>query len=178
MEQEIHIEGKTFEIYLRDAEIQQRVEEIARQINSDYEGREPLFIGILNGAFLFTAALIQKINLPCKMAFMRLSSYEGTSSSGKVNTVLGLSQSIQGKDVIILEDIVDTGLTLVKLREMLEAEQPASVRICALLVKPEKHQVPVNVDYTGFVIPDKFVVGYGLDLNEYGRNLPHIYQLK
>jgi len=178
MEKEIHIEGKTFEIYLEDKQIQERVNAIAAQINHDYAGKEPFFIGVLNGAFLFTAAIIQKINVPCKMAFIRVSSYDGTQSSGQVTSVLGLTQTVKDKDVILLEDIVDTGLTLQRLRETLEKQQPSSIKVCTLLVKPEKHQVPVQIDYSGFTIPDKFVVGYGLDLNEYGRNLPHIYQLK
>ena len=174
----VQVLDKSFVPFLDAETIDASIATLAAHIKADYGDKTPLFIAILNGSFMFSSDLFKKLDFPAEICFIKLASYKGTKSSGHVITAIGLDTVIKDRHVIILEDIVDTGLTLVKLREMLEAEQPASVRICALLVKPEKHQVPVNVDYTGFVIPDKFVVGYGLDLNEYGRNLPHIYQLK
>lgn len=174
----ISIGNRKFSIYIEAAQIQTRIKELAEVMNTDYAQKKPLIISVLNGAFMFTADLLRSLDLPCNLTFIRLSSYQGTDTTGMVKTIMGLNESLQNRDVILVEDIVDTGITLQKLLEQIQQEKPASLRICALLVKPDKHQVPVKVDYAGFTIPDNFVVGYGLDLDGQGRNLPHIYQLK
>lgn len=176
--QEISIGERVFRIYLDESQIQARIRELAAEIQEQYTHTELAIVSVLNGAFMFTADLLRKLDIPCNLNFIRVSSYSGTETTGKVKTVMGLGDNLSGKHILLIEDIVDTGITLQELIQQLQAEQPASIRVCALLVKPEKHQAPVNVHYAGFVIPDAFVVGYGLDLDGQGRNLPHIYQLK
>lgn len=174
----ISIGNREFNIYIESTHIQARINELAEVISADYAQKEPLVISVLNGAFMFTADLLRSLDLNCNLTFIRLSSYQGTDTTGLVKTIMGLNERLENRDIILVEDIVDTGITLQKLLEQILNEKPASLRVCALLVKPDKHQVPVNVDYIGFTIPDNFVVGYGLDLDGQGRNLPHIYQLK
>lgn len=156
-------------------EIQKKVVEIARKIENDYMGKEPVFIGILNGCFPFLSDLIRYINLECSIDFMRLRSYgAATETSGVVEITADLTMPIIGRDVIVVEDIVDTGLTIAYLLENLKTRRPKSLKICALLDKPARRLIQVNIDYTGFTIPDQFVVGYGLDFDEKYRNLPFI----
>ncbi len=176
--QEISFGERVFRIYLDETQIQTRIRELAAEIQEQYRNTELVIVSVLNGAFMFTADLLRKLDIPCNLNFIRVSSYSGTETTGQVKTVMGLGDNMAGKHILLIEDIVDTGITLKELLRQLQVEEPASIRVCALLVKPEKHQVPVNVDYPGFVIPDAFVVGYGLDLDGQGRNLPHIYQLK
>lgn len=178
MKNNIEIAGKQFEIYISDEEIQNRIKQTANAINADYKGKTPLFISVLNGAFMFTSDLLKQIDLPCEVHFVKLSSYEGTSSTGDVKQLVGLNVDIKNREVIILEDIVDTGLTMSMLLKQIQALEPNSVAICSLLVKPEALQEKVAVTYCCFEIPEKFVIGYGLDLDGLGRNLPHIYQIK
>ena len=162
-------------VLFTEEELKQRVKEIARRIDADYAGKEPLLISVLRGSFVFMADLVREITLPCTVDFMAVSSYGGgTTSSGQVKIVKDLSEQIEGKDVLVVEDILDSGNTLSYLLKLLEARHPASIRLCTLLDKPERRTKPVAVQYTGFTIPDEFVVGYGLDYDEKYRNLPYI----
>ncbi len=166
-------------VLFTEEELKQRVKEIARRIDADYAGKEPLLISVLRGSFVFMADLVREITLPCTVDFMAVSSYGGgTTSSGQVKIVKDLSEQIEGKDVLVVEDILDSGNTLSYLLKLLEARHPASIRLCTLLDKPERRTKPVAVQYTGFTIPDEFVVGYGLDYDEKYRNLPYIGILK
>jgi hypoxanthine phosphoribosyltransferase len=174
---QVTIEDKTFGIYLSEQEIQHAVQRIANEINVSYADKKLVFISVLNGAFMFTADLLKKVHVPCELSFIKLSSYSGTHSTGNVKELVGLNEDLQGKDVIVLEDIIDTGLTMKSILDQLNTKQPASIRIATLLFKPDSLKVPINADYICFSIPEKFVVGYGLDLNGFGRNLPDIYQL-
>src|SRR6478735_12343510 len=173
----IKVLDKTFDIYLPEAQLQEKIKGIADQINRDYEGKRPLFIAILNGSFMFAADLFKKLTIDAEICFIKLASYKGTKSSGHVITAIGLDIDIIGREVIILEDIVDTGKTLSHFIPQLQHQQPASIKICALLHKPEATRFPITIDYLGFTIPDKFVVGYGLDYDGFGRNIPAIYRL-
>ena len=173
----IKVHEKSFETYLSDATIQQRVSEIAAAINKDYAGKKPLFICILNGSFMFAADLFKQLILEAELCFIKLASYKGMKSSGKVITSIGLEEDLFGKDVIIVEDIVDTGKTLHRFLPKLVHQQPKSLKIVTLLHKSEATEYPLVLDYVGFVIPNKFVVGYGLDYDGLGRNLREIYQL-
>lgn len=166
-------------ILLGEAEIRKRVEELGTAISRDYAGQEPVVIGILKGAMIFMADLVRVMDIPARLDFMVVSSYGTTSkSSGVVRILKDLEQSVEGRHLLIVEDIVDSGLTLNYLAANLKSRGPASLKICALLDKPDRRQVEVNLDYNGFVIPDEFVVGYGLDYNEKYRNLRDILVLK
>ena len=166
-------------VLFSEEELKNRVAEIAAQIDKDYAGKEPVLISVLRGSFVFMADLVRQIHVPCTVDFMAVSSYgAGTSSSGQVKIVKDLSETIEGKDVIVVEDILDSGNTLSYLLKLLEARRPASIRLCTLLDKPERRTKPVEVQYSGFTIPDEFVVGYGLDYDERYRNLPYIGVLK
>jgi hypoxanthine phosphoribosyltransferase len=173
----INVHDKTFETYLSDEIIQQRVKELAADINRDYSGKKPLFIAILNGSFMFAADLFKHLNIEAELCFIKLASYKGMKSSGKVVTSIGLEEDIFDKDVIIVEDIVDTGKTLHRFLPKLVHQQPRSLKIVTLLHKADATEYPLVLDYVGFSIPDKFVVGYGLDYDGLGRNLREIYQL-
>ena len=174
----IQVLDKTFEPYLKEAAIQEKITELAGQLNQDYAGKRPLFLSVLNGAFLFTADLFKQITIEAEVSFIKLASYKGTSSTGNVITAIGLDINVKDRHIIILEDIIDTGKTLHHYLPQLESMQPASVKIAVLLNKKEALQYPVQVDYTCFDIPNKFVVGYGLDYDGLGRNRRDIYQLK
>lgn len=174
---QVIIEDKTFGIYIQDHDIQQAIQTIANEMNVFYADKKPIFISVLNGAFMFTADLLKKIEVPCELSFIKLSSYSGTNSTGTVKEIVGLQEEIAGRDVIVIEDIIDTGITMQKIISQLDLKNPASIRIATLLLKPDSVKVPINPDFVCFSIPDKFVVGYGLDLNGIGRNLPDIYQL-
>ena len=166
-------------VLFSEEQLQTRVAEIAAQIDRDYEGKEPILVSVLRGSFVFMADLVRRITLPCTVDFMAVSSYgSGTTSSGQVKIVKDLSEQIEGKDVLVVEDILDSGNTLSYLLKLLEARHPASIRLCTLLDKPERRTKPVAVQYSGFTIPDEFVVGYGLDYDEKYRNLPYIGILK
>jgi hypoxanthine phosphoribosyltransferase len=159
--------------------IKRRVRELAEQISGDYKGKELVIVGVLNGAFIFMADLIRGLDVPCSVDFVRLASYGcGSVSSGEVQITKDLETSIAGRDVLIVEDIVDTGLTLSRLVEVLRERRPASLRVCAFLDKRERRRVPFVADYVGFFIPDRFVVGYGLDYNEKFRFLPDVCVLE
>jgi hypoxanthine phosphoribosyltransferase len=173
----IKVHDKQFETYLSDEIIQRRVKEIAEQINTDYAGKRPLFIAILNGSFMFASDLFKNLSLDAELCFIKLASYKGMKSSGKVVSTIGLEEDIFGRDVIIVEDIVDTGRTLHHFLPKLLHMQPKSLKIATLLHKPEATEFELKLDYTGFSIPNKFVVGYGLDYSGLGRNLKEICQL-
>lgn len=173
----IKVHDKQFEPYLTAEEIAQRIKMIAQQINEDYAGKKPLFIAILNGSFMFASDLFKEIHIDAEICFIKLASYKGTKSSGHVITAIGLDMDIIGRDVIIVEDIVDTGKTLNEFLPQIHHQQPASVSIAALLHKPEATVYPLKIDYLGFTIPNKFVLGYGLDYDGLGRNIREIYRL-
>jgi len=173
----IKVYDKSFEPYLSAAEIDEKVQAIAQQINEEYADKRPLFIAILNGSFMFASDLFKYVNIPAEICFIKLASYKGTKSSGQVVTAIGLDIDINKRHVIIVEDIIDTGKTLSHFLPSLNHQQPASMKICALLHKAEATVYPIFPDMIGFVIPDRFVLGYGLDFDGLGRNIPEIYQL-
>jgi len=168
---------KTFKPYLTQSNIAEAIERIANQINQDYNEKNPLFLAILNGSFIFASDLFKKINIPAEISFIKLASYQGTKSTGNVITAIGLETDLFDRNVIVLEDIIDTGKTLSAFLPQLEHQQPKSLKVCTLLHKKEATKYPITIDYLGFEIPDLFVVGYGLDYNGYGRNLDQIMQI-
>lgn len=169
--------NKEFRPFLHAEEINKRVKQIAHELNDDYENKNPLFLGILNGAFMFASDLFKHLTIECSITFVKLVSYEGTTSTGKVLTAIGLEENINGRDIVIIEDIVDTGNTMNAFLRSLEGKKPNSIKICTLLQKPEALLHDIKVDYVGFDIPDKFVIGYGLDYDGLGRNIPAIYKI-
>jgi len=173
----IKVHDKSFETYLSEETILQRVKELAVDINKDYAGKRPLLIAILNGSFMFASDLFKQLTIEAELCFIKIASYKGMKSSGKVITSIGLEEDIYNKDVLIVEDIVDTGKTLHRFLPKLNHQQPRSLKIVTLLHKPEATEFPLTLNYIGFVIPNKFVVGYGLDYDGLGRNLKEIYQL-
>ena len=173
----IQIHDKHFEVFINKALIERRIVELASKINQDYQGKRPLFLAILNGSFMFAAELMKSVNLACEITFLRVSSYQATESSGKVHEILGLLENIENRDVIVVEDIVDTGLTMVEIKQQLLAQNPASLSIITLFQKPEALKQPIDIQYIGFEIENKFVVGYGLDYDGLGRNLSDLYVL-
>jgi hypoxanthine phosphoribosyltransferase len=173
----IKVHDKYFETFLSEQTIQEKIREIARSIDADYKDKRPLFIAILNGSFMFAADLFKHLTIDAEICFIKLASYKGVRSTGHVVTAIGLDQDLFNRDVVIVEDIVDTGKTLHVFLPQLEHQQPRSLKIAALLHKPEATHFSINIDYTGFRIPNKFVVGYGLDYDGLGRNLREIYQL-
>ena len=166
-----------FKPFLPKEKIVGRVAELGKQISTDYKGKKPVFISILNGAFVFLADLVRACDLTCEITFIKLSSYEGAKSTGKVTTLIGMDLDLKGRDVIVVEDIIDTGETLFQFLKELKKTEPSSVKLASLLIKPEALQHEIQIDYKGFDIPNKFVIGYGLDYNGEGRNLESIYQL-
>jgi hypoxanthine phosphoribosyltransferase len=173
----IVVNGKRFEPYLPADEIQERILSLATAINSDYAGKRPLFIAILNGSFMFASDLFKGLTIDAEICFIKLASYKGTRSTGNVITSIGLDEPLYNRHVVIIEDIVDTGNTLSKFLPQLYNQQPASLKIAALLHKPEALIYPIAIDYLGFNVPDKFLLGFGLDFDGLGRNLAAIYQL-
>lgn len=173
----IRVHDKSFEPYLTAEQVQETVKRLAGELSRDYEGKKPLFIAVLNGAFMFAADLFKHLAIEAEVSFIKLASYKGTKSSGRVLTAIGLDHDIYQRHVVILEDIVDTGKTLTEFMPQLTHQHPASIKICALLHKPEATVNPLKIDYLGFTIPNKFVVGYGLDYDGLGRNIPEIYKL-
>lgn len=175
--QTIRVHDKLFKPYISAGQISAAVKKLAAQIDADYAEKKPLFIAILNGSFIFAADLFKALSIPAEICFIKLASYKGTKSTGQVITSIGLDTELFDRDVIILEDIIDTGNTLNQFLPQLEHQQPKSLKICALLHKKEATVFPIQIDYLGFEIPDRFVVGYGLDYDGYGRNIGEIYQL-
>lgn len=173
----IHLHNKAFEPYLPEALIQEKVKVLAATLDKDYAGKKPLFIAILNGSFMFAADLFKYLTIEAEICFIKLASYKGTKSTGKVITAIGLDAEIHDRHVIILEDIIDTGKTMNEFLPQLFNQQPASLKVAILLHKPEATAYNVPIDYCCFSIPNKFVLGYGLDYDGYGRNIKEIYQI-
>lgn len=174
----IKIHDKEFKVSIPSEEILKEVKRVAYEINRDYAGKRPILLCVLNGSFMFAADLMKNLNIECEITFVRLSSYQGTNTTGVVREVIGLSESITDRDVIIVEDIVDTGYTMQNMLETLGTREPASIEIASLFVKPARLKVPVDVKYSAFTIPDRFIVGFGLDYDGLGRNLPDIYDVE
>lgn len=170
--------GLTFEPYIRREQIDKRIKEIAGTISAECEGKNPLFLCVLNGAFPFAADLFRAVDFDAEISFIRLKSYEGMGSTGVVKEVIGLNEDIKGRTVIVVEDIVDTGNTIVRLLETLREKEPADIKVATLLFKPDALKVDVKPDYVGFAIPSKFIIGFGLDIDGLARNLDDIYVLK
>ena len=173
----IKVKDKEFAVSITAETLQREVKRVADEINRDYAGREPVFLAVLNGAFIFAADLLREVTLPCEISFVKLASYQGVNSTGQIREVIGLNIDITNRPVIIVEDIVDTGLTMAYMIETLKNQKPASIDVCALLVKPEKLQVQLDVRYCALQIPNDFIVGYGLDYDGFGRNTKDIYTL-
>jgi len=173
----VKVHDKTFDTFLSEETILNRIKEMASEINRDYAGKKPFFIAILNGSFMFASDLFKQLNIDAELCFIKLASYKGMKSSGNVVTSIGLDEDLYGKDVVIVEDIVDTGKTLHNFLPRLLHQQPRSLKIATLLHKSAATQFHMTLDYIGFDIPDKFVVGYGLDYDGLGRNFKEIYQL-
>ncbi len=173
----IKVLDKSFVPFIPETTIQQKIKELAAQLNKDYEGKKPLFISILNGSFIFSADLFKELTIEAEICFIKLASYKGTHSTGHVITSIGLDADLNNRHVVILEDIIDTGKTLHEFLPQLRNQQPASLKIAVLLFKPDAIKYPVTIDYCCFSIPNKFVLGYGLDYDGLGRNIREIYQL-
>ncbi|MBX3238508.1 MAG: hypoxanthine phosphoribosyltransferase [Chitinophagaceae bacterium] len=171
------VHDKLFQPFISKEDIQNKIKEIARRLEQDYAGKHPLFIAILNGSFMFASDLFKELDIPAEICFIKLASYKGTKSTGHIITSIGLDAEIFDRHVVIIEDIIDTGKTMNEFLPQLRHQQPLSLKICALLYKPDANRFPVPIDYLGFSIPDKFVVGYGLDYDGYGRNIGEIYQV-
>ena len=175
---EINVKNKIFKIFIPETEISAIIHSMAKDIN-EIRVKNPLFIAVLNGSFLFASDIMRKITIPnSEISFIKLSSYSGTSSTGKVNELIGFGEDITGRNIVILEDIIDTGITLEKIIELLKEKNVANIKIATLLFKPKAYTKDINIDFIGKSIENDFVVGYGLDYDEIGRNLPHIYKLK
>jgi hypoxanthine phosphoribosyltransferase len=174
---QIQLFGKNFIPFIAEDQIQQRVYEMAEQLNKDLKNERPLFIAILNGSFIFAADIFKHLTIEAEISFIKLASYKGTKSSGNVITSIGLDADLYNRTVVILEDIVDTGKTLSEFLPQINHQQPRKLLIAALLIKPSAIKYPVKIDYLGFSVPDKFLLGYGLDYDGLGRNLKAIYQL-
>ena len=173
----IQVLDKKFQPYLKAEIIKEQVNKLASELNADYAGKKPLFIAILNGSFMFASDLFKELTIEAEICFIKLASYKGTKSTGNVITSIGLDENLKGRHIIIIEDIVDTGKTLHEFLPQLMNQQPASLKIAALLHKPEALIFPLAIDYLGFNVPNKFLLGYGLDYDGLGRNLKEIYQL-
>ena len=173
----VKIKDLTFKTFIPESEIQQRVKAVAEKINKDLDGKNPLLLAVLNGSFVFAADLIRNITIPCEISFVKLASYQGTTSTGKIKEVIGLNEDLTGRTVVIVEDIVDTGFSMKRMIETLGTRHPESIHICSLLVKPDKLQVPLDIEYAAIEIPNDFIVGYGLDYDQQGRQLRDIYTI-
>ena len=171
----VKLKDKVFEISISEAEILQRIKVVAEKISKDMEGKNPLLLAVLNGSFIFAADLMRMLTIPCEMSFVKLASYQGTTSTGVIKEVFGINEDISGRTVIIVEDIVESGLTIKRMIETLGTRNPESIHICTLLLKPERLTVPLNIEYVAMEIPNDFIVGYGLDYSQQGRNLRDIY---
>jgi hypoxanthine phosphoribosyltransferase len=171
------IHDREFEVYITNAEIRSVISDMAKRINEDLAGKDVIFLGILNGAFMFASDLFREIRLNCQITFLKLASYAGTSSTGTVKRLIGINEDIHNKTVVILEDIVDTGVTLDNIIKQLKGYEPAEIRVATMLFKPESYTKDLKLDYVGIEIPSDFVLGYGLDYQGYGRNLADLYRV-
>ena len=173
----ITVKDKTFEVSMTEAQIKARVKELAQEISRDMEGKNPLLLAVLNGAFIFTADLMREMTIPCEVSFVKLASYQGTTSTGTIHEVLGINENLAGRHIIIVEDIVESGLTIKRMVEQLGTRGPASVSICTLFFKPERLKEDLHLDYVAFKIPNDFILGYGLDYDQQARGLKDLYTL-
>ena len=173
----VKIKDKTFQTSITESEIKQRVKELAAKLSNDLKGKNPLLLGVLNGSFIFAADLMREMTIPCEISFVKLASYQGITSTGKVHEVLGINENLSGRDIVIVEDIVDTGRTMKQMVESLGTRNPASIHICTLFVKPDKLEEPLDIEYAAFSIPNDFILGSGLDYDQQGRWLKEIYTL-
>lgn len=173
----VKIKDKTFQTSITEAEIKQRVKELATRLSNDLKDKNPLLLGVLNGSFIFAADLMREMTIPCEISFVKLASYEGVLSTGKVKEVIGLNVDITGRTLVIVEDIVDTGRTMRQMLDTLKFRQPESIHICTLFMKPDKLEEPLDIEYVAFSIPNDFILGYGLDYDQQGRGLKEIYTL-
>ncbi|MCD8297077.1 MAG: hypoxanthine phosphoribosyltransferase [Prevotella sp.] len=173
----IKIHDKEFAVSYPEAEILKCVKNVADRINNDMAGKNPLFLAVLNGSFIFAADLLRMITIPCEISFVKLASYQGTMSTGKVKEVIGINEDLTNRTVIIVEDIVESGFTMKRMMDTLGTRNPESIHVCTLLLKPERLEVDLNIEYVAMKIPNDFIVGYGLDYNQQGRNLRDIYTL-
>ena len=171
----VKIKDKSFKTSIPEAEILKKVQVVADRLNKDYAGKKPVFLAVLNGAFIFAADLMRMITVPSEISFVKYASYEGTSSTGSMKTLMGLNQDLAGRHVVIVEAIVDSGFTMAHLIEDLKKKNPASIEVCSLLVKPGNLKVDLDINYAVMEIPNDFIVGYGLDYDGFGRNYPDIY---
>ena len=174
----VDIKDKTFETSIPEEEIMRRVKAVADKMSSDLKGKNPLLLGVLNGSFIFAADLMRMLDIECEISFVKMSSYEGTQSTGNVKKLVGLNEDIEGRTIVIVEDIVDTGLTMERMIEYLNGFNPAEIHICTLLLKPENLKRKLDIEYVAMEIPNDFIVGYGLDYDGLGRNLRDIYVVK
>ena len=173
----VKIKDKTFKTSIPEVEIQQRVKEVADHINRDMADKNPLLLAVLNGSFMFAADLMKNITIPCEISFVKLASYQGTQSTGEVKEVIGINEDLAGRTVIIVEDIVESGLTIQRMLDSLGTRNPDSIDVCTLLLNPDRLKVDLDIKYVAFSIPNDFILGYGLDYDQQGRNLRDIYTL-
>jgi hypoxanthine phosphoribosyltransferase len=173
----IKINDKSFDLYISQSQIENKIENIAQNMNKDLANKKPIFISVLNGAFMFSADLLKKINFDCEISFIKLASYKGTKSDGIVKQIIGLNTNIEKRTVVILEDIIDTGNTIGSIINQLLSYKPIEIKVATLLFKKEACLKKLTIDYVGFEVPNDFVVGYGMDYNGFGRNLVNIYKL-
>ena len=174
----VKIKDKEFVPMISEAEIKERVKAVAQQISKDMEGKNPLLLAVLNGSFVFAADLMREITIPCEISFVKLASYQGTTSTGKVKEVIGINEDLSGRTIIIVEDIVESGLTMKRMIESIGTRKPESVNICTLLLKPDRLKTDLDIKYVAFSIPNDFILGYGLDYDQQARGLKDIYVLK
>lgn len=173
----IKVKDKSFSLYITEEEIKEQIKKTAEKINAELKDKHPLFLVILNGSFIFAADLLREITIPCEINFIRVASYNGTDSTGTVKELIGLNENIKGRTIVIVEDIIDTGITMQKILQTLAIKNPECIYISSLLVKPKKLKVNLDIHYYCFEIENDFIVGYGLDYNQEGRNLPDIYKI-
>ena len=173
----VQVNDKKFSLYISENEIKEQVKKVATAMNEELAGKKPLFLVVLNGAFMFAADLLREIDIPCEVSFVRVSSYEGTTTTGKVKELIGLSENIEGRTLVVVEDIIDSGITMREMLRMLKEKNPADIRVASLFVKPDNLQVELDIHYRCFDIANDFIVGYGLDYDQEGRNLSDIYKI-
>ena len=173
----VKLKDKSFKISITEAEIKERIKVVAQQMSKDLEGKNPLLLGVLNGSFIFAADLMREMTIPCEISFVKLASYQGTTSTGKIKEVFGINEDLTNRTVIIVEDIVESGLTMKQMIESLGTRNPASIHICTLFFKPCKLKEKINPEYVAFSIPDDFILGYGLDYDQQGRGLKDVYTI-
>lgn len=174
----VKIKDREFELFLSQKEIEDAIDKVAERLNKDLDGKDPLFVCVLNGSFIYASELMKRVTIPCEVSFVKVSSYKGITSTGKLKEIYGLEEDIKDRTVVIVEDIVDTGYTMSLILEQLTCDDPKEILVTTLLLKPEALKQPVPLDYVALEIPNDFIVGYGLDYDGYGRNLSDIYKVK